>query len=377
MKQISLYAIGLLLGSSLIACDDYKEPNPPAQSNSPSSILQTSDITETKVVGDAVYDLHAMYAAEEVINIATIACDKLAEGYTFDGEGFISVDNFETSFPVPLYSQKSEDADVWTLYVEPLTLSNIYRENISRLNGEVAVQLRFNLTTVYQIEQGEQVAYVGGPGHYYGPYTLNINPIPEEKVYFDYLYTPGQYNSWNQAASQMLYTLVNGDLAYVEYKGFAVFSDSYKYTSQADWDGLNFGAGEEAGTLSTDPEAGNITVASEGLYYSQVHVDNLTYSNYLVNTIGVIGDATPGGWDTSTALTSDNYLIWSGEVYLVPGTYKFRCNDEWEVDLGGTPDHLEFGTNGGGNIEFSGTEGTYIVTLDLSKLPYTCTVVAK
>lgn len=374
MNKITLYTAGLLLGASLVACDDYKEPNPPAQSNTESSVLQASDVTVNKVVGDATYNLHDLYDAEQVINIATVACDKLAEGYTFAGNGYISVDNFETSFLVPMLSEKNEELNVWTLDIEPLQLNNVYRENITRMNDDAKLQFRFNLTTVYSNEQGNQVAIVGGPNNFYGPYDIIIAPIPEEKVVFDYLYTPGEANGWNQSESQLLYTL-NGDLHYVEYKGFAVLENGYKYTSAADWNGINFGAGEEEGTLSTDGEAGNLTVAEKGLYYNFVDVDQLTYSTYLVNTIGLIGDF--NDWSESEPLYSTDYLIWTGDVYLGAGGFKFRCNDEWVVDLGGSLDHLEFGTNGGGNISFDGEDGIYTVTLDLSKLPYTATIEKK
>ena len=377
MNKLSLYAAGILMGTALVACDDYKEPNPPAQSNPQYSTLQVSDITEATIVGNDVYDLKTMYDEEKNLDIAPVTCAKLAPGYTFGGLGYVSTDDFETSYLVTMYSTKSEDADMWTLYVLPNELNSVYRENITLMNDNATLKFRFNITTVYETEQGNQVAVIGGPNAYYGPYNITIMPIPEEKIVFDYLYTPGQYNNWSQADSQRLYTFA-GDLHYVEYKGFAVLESIYKYTSSLDWNvGINFGAGEEEGTLSTDDDADNLTVGQTGLYYNFVNVDELTYSTYYVTTIGLIGDATPGGWNDSTPLMSEDYLIWTGDVYLVPGGYKFRCNDEWVVDLGGSPNELEFGTNGAGNIEFDGEEGTYTVTLNLTTLPYTCTLVKK
>ncbi|MDE6770832.1 MAG: SusF/SusE family outer membrane protein, partial [Muribaculaceae bacterium] len=92
---------------------------------------------------------------------------------------------------------------------------------------------------------------------------------------------------------------------------------------------------------------------------------------YYVSTIGVIGNATPNGWDASTALTSDNYLVWKGVIAFGEGEFKFRANDAWDVNLGGKLTEL---SQGGDNIPSPG-EGTYEVTLDLSKIPYTCTLV--
>ena len=43
-------------------------------------------------------------------------------------------------------------------------------------------------------------------------------------------------------------------------------------------------------------------------------------------------------------------------------------------NLGGDVNNLTFG---GGDLNFEGEEGDYTVTLDLSKYPYSCTVVKK
>lgn len=374
MKKLSLYTISVLLGASMIACDDYKEPNPPAQSNKPIPVLQASDVTETPVITGQTYDLQDLYNNGQIVGIATVSCKELAEGYTFGGYGYISVDDFENYAEVPMYSEKSADANVWTLYVQPKDLNDVYRNNISiRDNDPVTLQFHFQLTTIYSIEQGDQVALVGGADNYYGPYDITILPFEFTVASFQYLYTPGDANGWSFDKCQRLFTdLDNNDEAYVIYKGLAKFENQYKYVSTDNWDyGLNFGAGEEEGTLSTDSAAGNILVDETGLYYSVVNVNELTYTNDYIETVGIVGSATEGQWDVSTPLTTEDYLIWEGEVHLVPGEYKFRCNNAWDVNLGGTSENLEFN---GANLVFDGEEGTYVVTLDLTTLPYTCTV---
>ena len=93
----------------------------------------------------------------------------------------------------------------------------------------------------------------------------------------------------------------------------------------------------------------------------------------LINTIGVIGDATPNGWDASTPLTTTDNLIWTGTIAFKGGEFKFRANDGWDINLGGAISDL---TQGGDNIASPG-EGNYEVTLDLITLPYSCTLVKK
>lgn len=210
-----------------------------------------------------------------------------------------------------------------------------------------------------------------------GTYTWNVNMLDltyniasvSIVVDFDYLYTPGEGNAWSQANSQMLFTNDKDN-----FQGFAYIDAKFKFTSALDWDHYNFGAGPEAGQLSVDPSASDLTVAEKGLYYCNVVISSMSYTTTLIDTIGIIGTATPGGWDASSALTSTDYLVWSGDIYLTAGEYKFRCNDDWAVNLGGNATDLSFG---GDNLMFDGEDGTYTVTLDLSKLPYTCTVTAK
>ena len=204
-----------------------------------------------------------------------------------------------------------------------------------------------------------------------GPYLLTINL--EEGTYkfemaIDNLYTPGDSNNWSQAASQLLFTK-----DYANYYGYANLNSIFKFTSAPNWGGINYGnAGE--GVLSTDGGAGNLTVAEPGLYWLHVNLAALTYEATLVKTIGLIGDATPNGWDASTALTpSADNLVWTGEVTFGAGEFKFRANNEWTINLGGSMDDLQ---QDGGNLASPGA-GTYAVTLDLSKLPYTCTMVKK
>ena len=56
-----------------------------------------------------------------------------------------------------------------------------------------------------------------------------------------------------------------------------------------------------------------------------------------IMSIGIIGTATPNGWDADTNLvqdTADSHL-WTLEITLVDGEAKFRANDEWVTAWGG------------------------------------------
>lgn len=374
MKKISLYTIGLLLGASLVACDDYKEPNPPAQSNKAPEVLKLDDVVVTEVASSSVYDLNTFEDGENLL-LASISCDNLQEGYKIGANAFISVNDFEDSYEVTTIVTKDEETNVWEVAVSPQELSTVYQEDIEWSNDQVTLDLRYQVTTTYENESGNQVAIVGGTDYFYGPYSITIIPV-EVDLHFEYLYTPGNSNGWSHSASQLLQTD-----NYTTYYGYAYLDGGFKFTSADNWDGFNFGAGDEEGTLSVDPGAKDLE-AEAGLYWCDVNVDNLTYSLTEVTTYGLIGDATAGGWDASTAMEpSEDMLTWTVTTTLTEGTFKFRANDAWDLNLGGAGDDDPSENYGdlvqnGKNLASPGA-GTYTITLDLSKLPYSCTVVAQ
>lgn len=363
MKKISIYVLGILAGASLVACDDYKEPNPPAQNNPAPLVLKADDVTVTNMATEATYDLNAWKEEGKEITLAYVSCEKLQEGYDIEGNAFISVDDFENSYEVPVTVKK--DSDVWVVSVDPQTLSTVYQEDIDWSNDQVTLDVRYQLMTVYANQGGDQVAYIGGKDYYYGPYSITIIPV-EINLHFDYLYTPGNSNDWTQTASQLLKTD-----NFSTYYGFAYLDGGFKFTSADNWDGFNFGAGEEEGTLSTDPEAGNLE-AEKGLYWCDVNVDELTYTLTQIEAVSMIGDFNDWGGDVEMT-PSDDFLTWTGTLTLeAEGGWKFRMNNDWTINLGGSEEEL---TLNGGNI--TSQPGTYTVTLNLGKLPYSCTVVAQ
>ena len=204
-----------------------------------------------------------------------------------------------------------------------------------------------------------------------GQLLLTINM--EEGTYaftsaVDYLYTPGGSNGWSQVNSQRLYTT-----NYADYFGYASLDGEFKFSNAPDWAHTNYGKGEADGTLSTDGGAGNLMAPAKGLYWCTVSTAALTYSLYQLTTIGVIGDATPNGWNGSTALTAtdEKMLIWEGDVeFAAGGEWKFRANDDWAVNLGGSVNDLK---QDGSNMATPGA-GKKHIRLDLSTIPYTCTV---
>lgn len=201
-----------------------------------------------------------------------------------------------------------------------------------------------------------------------GVYILTIdmeNQSYEFVPQFDFIWTPGNSNGWNHMECQKLFGKIGG----TEFQGFSILDGEFKFTDQAGWSGTNYGAGSEAGTLSTDGGAGNLKADKKALYYAKVDTEKLTYVLTEITSVGLIGDF--NGWGGDEAMTSDDDKVFTGTVTLSAGQgFKVRMNGGWDINLGGDVKKLTFG---GDNI-IAPEAGTYTVTLNLSNVPYTLTL---
>lgn len=133
---------------------------------------------------------------------------------------------------------------------------------------------------------------------------------------------------------------------------------SFKFRGTPDW-AINYGSDNNDGTLQAG--GGNIPVDVESDYAITLdlsHPNEYTFSAY---RWGLIGDATPGGWNDDTNMTWDaTNNVFTITLDLVSGSFKFRANDGWDVNYGGDLNAL---TPGGDNIAI-GTDGNYTITFD-------------
>jgi hypothetical protein len=89
-----------------------------------------------------------------------------------------------------------------------------------------------------------------------------------------------------------------------------------------------------------------------------------------VDAWGVIGDATPTGWDDDTLMdynpTTKTYSI---IIKMKAGSFKFRLNKGWASNYGDDGNNLSLDFNGA-NVPIT-TAGTYYITADFTGLKYT------
>ncbi len=116
----------------------------------------------------------------------------------------------------------------------------------------------------------------------------------------------------------------------------------------------------------------NIPVVA-GTYNVKFNRNTLEYSfEPGVESLGIIGDATPGGWDADTDLMDNGDGTYSMVLGLTDGAVKFRINDSWDVNWGGTDFPSGVGvSNSPDNIPV--TAGIYLITFNFNTAEYSFT----
>lgn len=87
------------------------------------------------------------------------------------------------------------------------------------------------------------------------------------------------------------------------------------------------------------------------------------------NTIGIIGDATPGGWGGDTDMTDIGDGVYQVTLQLEALFAKFRADDDWAVNWGAEDFPSGRGSQNGPNIPIA-EAGTYKVTFDSKDSSY-------
>jgi hypothetical protein len=134
-----------------------------------------------------------------------------------------------------------------------------------------------------------------------------------------------------------------------------------KFRANDDW-AINWGAVDfPSGTGTQDGP--NIPVLA-GDYAITFNSATGEYSFVDISPIGIIGSATPGGWDEDTNMHRDTlehgYVV---VITLTEGEAKFRKDDDWVVNWGAADFPTGIGVQDGPNIPVS-PAGKYRVTLD-------------
>ena len=183
--------------------------------------------------------------------------------------------------------------------------------------------------------------------------TLDMNNL-SYSVGKPVLYMKGDANGWNG------YDYLAGDDG-VHFTGFMYLNQNgFKFTTAPDWSGTGYGE-----NFSTAPDAGNIVMTEPAGYYKvEVDLSEKTYKLTPITTIGIIGAATPGGWDAETPLTyNETERCWEvKDIALTADECKFRANNEWVMQWGYDGEKFVFSNNAPA-VQFVPEAGTYDIKL--------------
>lgn len=181
----------------------------------------------------------------------------------------------------------------------------------------------------------------------------------------EYIYVPGNHQNsvWQPASAPALKTAAFDGV----YEGYAYMDGDFKFTKQRNWDNgeynsTHFATYSEGFAPSSD--GSNIKCSTPGHYYMKADVMNGELKAVFIENWGIVGSATPGGWDNDTNMTYNaDEECWEAELDMTEGEFKFRANDAWDINLGGSSSDL---VAGAANIAVA-EAGHYSVKLYLSR----------
>jgi starch-binding outer membrane protein SusE/F len=187
--------------------------------------------------------------------------------------------------------------------------------------------------------------------------TLMLTPF-SDAVELPRLFVPGDYQGWSvENLNTVIFSLNNNNV----YEGFVHIlggSGQFKVTEQPNWD-INYGGAD--GVLERNGPDLRISEPF-GTFSLKIDLTNLTYEIGPRRRWGIIGDATPFGWDADTPMNFDaNENVLTITMNLSAGKFKFRAGD-WAFN---------YGDNGAdGTLEPNGADiliteaGNYTIIMD-------------
>ena len=232
-----------------------------------------------------------------------------------------------------------------------MTVSELNTLLLKKFDGDVATSVDFRIRSVLVVDAG-----TGAAGTSSNPFEY----ISEVKTASVTPYGLTRLDLINSLLAQKIES-AKGDGVY----SGLVKVDKTKPFTLKDPD-ANIVYGDNGGVLAVNGTG--IITPENGWQILEVDVNKLTYK-FTDNRIGLVGSATPNGWDAPDQKMDYNAKTgtWSITLDLVAGMIKFRKNDSWSWNMGladsGAPGELK---QGGVGNDIPVTEaGNYTVTFTI------------
>jgi hypothetical protein len=269
------------------------------------------------------------------------------------------------------------EGDTWFAFGDDEACEAIANDTWNKLFGTKgdSQDLKGTFDFRYNLDGDHSFCVKAGSGKFI---RMKINMITFEYEitpldYEEFIYVPGNAQKYNTSAEGMPEWGWTPELAPAlrsanfdgKYEGFAYMDGEFKFTKKRNWsDGeYNYDSFSSYDDIFTGNPGtgGNINCTTSGYYklVADVAAGSLTATKL---TWGLVGPATPGGWDAGqyTVMTynmADD--CWEITTDLAADQFKFTTNGSWDINLGGTLDNL---SEGGDNLSIA-EAGKYTIKL--------------
>lgn len=336
MKNIKQYLLPVLLLAVAWACSEDLDP---VISSEPAAPVLTNPANGTSLV----------LSAEEEMEEVTFVYDKADYGFSAAVTYTAQMDMAGNGFAEPTDLASSTDTEISMTYAD-LNQKLLAKGLVPGEAANVEVRLKATINSSVADEYSETIQ-------------MNLTPY-EVALEYPRLYLPGEYQGWKPENENTVIYSVKSDNMYEGYIHVLGGSGEFKVNEGPNWD-VNYGDDGADGTL--DAGGANIKAAGTGTFLLKVNLTAKTYTLGAPLYWGLIGDATPGGWDASTPMEFDaDENVLTLTLDLSAGAMKFRANDAWDNNYGDT-DMDGVLEAGGENIAIE-EAGNYTVTMDF-KVP--------
>ncbi|QDH79995.1 SusF/SusE family outer membrane protein [Echinicola soli] len=336
MKRLARYILGAL---PLILAASCSEDLDPVINSDPTAPVLTSPAAGSSLV----------LTAEEAATELVFAYEKTDYGFSAAATYIAQMDLQGNEFAAPLEiatSTLSELSVTYAAFNQKLLAKGLVP------GEESAIELRIKSTINSSVaDEFSEVI------------DMQVTPY-EVALEYPRLYLPGDYQGWDPANENTIIYSVKSDNVYEGFIHVLGGSGEFKVNEGPNWD-VNYGDDGGDGTLEENGE--NIIADGVGTFKLTVDLAAKTYTLGAPLYWGIIGDATPGGWDASTPMEFDaDENILTVTVDLGTGVMKFRANDAWDYNYG--DEDLDGVLEPGGADIPVEEAGNYIITLDF-KVP--------
>ena len=242
-------------------------------------------------------------------------------------------------------------ADVVTIFsgtqdtLMTMTVSDLNIILLKKFTADVATSVDLRIRSVLVVDAGTGALGTSSNPMQYTSTTKTVSVTPYGLPRLDLV---------NSGVTQK----IESSLGDGKYAGFVKLDAAKAFTLKDPDANVTYGASGSALAVN----GVGITAAASGWYKMTADTKALTYGMEAY-MIGLVGSATPNGWNSPDQKMDYDAATgtWKITVTLVDGDIKFRLNDGWAWNLGGTTTKL---THNGDNITV--TAGKYTITLTIT-----------